>query len=216
MNLENKNNSKQFSFFLRTLLVFLFFLIYFVVAHPFMNLLGQWPAPFWLAVPLGVFLVFALTGKSFKQLASIIVFAVIGYALVWVFSVGIYRLPFFKWLFHHAKWYFKSNWADQIPVALFMGMVVFCLLEGRSRLRVSFLFAEFFFLIVIIGNMLVGFYLPVVGACGIDGFNYDAYGIRVGANFLLAVCLSFWMAKATNFFIVFFAAKIDALKQTPR
>jgi hypothetical protein len=213
MNLEEKQSSKRFSFFLRTLLVLLFFMIYFVAAYPFMNLLGEWPAPFWLSVPLGVLLVFALGGKSFDQLTWIIMVAVLGYVFVWFSSIGIYRLPFSKWLYHHAKWYFQSSWADQIPIAIFMALVAFSLVEGRGRLGTSILFGEFLFFTVIIGNMLARFYLPLEGACGMDGFNYDAYGIRIGANFLLAVCLSFWMAKASNLLIVSLSRKIDASKQ---
>ncbi len=194
-------DNKPLSCFFRVLWTLLIILIYFVAGNPFGNLLGQWPAPYWLSVALGVFLLYGFAGKNFKQLAWIIPMFLLGYVTVWFGDLGIYRLLFYKWLHHHAKWYFQSEWADKIPVAIFMAVVMLGLFDGKGRLRRSVLFAEFLFFMVLIGNMLVGFYLPIEGACGIDGFNYDAYGFRLGANFLVATGVSFWLAKEINVLI---------------
>ena len=114
---------KPFSFVLRALLVLLIVLIYLFAAHPFMNLLGKWPAPYWLSAGLGVLLLFGLAGKQFRQLLWIIPTSVLGYLVAWFFNGSINWLPFSGWLYHHAKWYFQSNWADKIPIAIFMATV---------------------------------------------------------------------------------------------
>lgn len=205
MKPDEQQITKPLSLLFRLLWILLIVLIYFVAGFPFMRLLGKWPAPYWLSVALGIFLIFGLAGKNFRQLVWIIPASALGYFVVWFFEFAIDGPLFSKWLYHHVKWYFQSDWLDKIPVVVFMAVVMFCLSEGKNRFWLSVLYAEFLFLIVLFGGILVGFYLPIEGACGIDGINYDTYGFRLGANFLMATGVSFLIAKTLTAATVFIA-----------
>ncbi len=194
-----QNRRQNFRPSLRLLLVFLVFAIYFAAAQPFMRLMGQWPAPYWLSVSLGVFLIFASIGTNVKRLPWIFFLSLLGFFVAWFFDLGIYRLPFSKWLLNNAKWYFQNSWPATIPVVIFMASIVYFANKEKLRFATSLFFAEILFLAVIAGNFLSAFHLPVDGACGIDGFNYEAYGFRLGVNLLVAVVTSFGITKMLTY-----------------
>lgn len=184
--LQIKNES-----LIRAVSALLIFIIYFATALPFAHWTGKWPAPYWLSVSLGVFLIYVCVGNRLSQIAWIIPMSILGFVIVWFFEFGIYHLSIQKWLAHHAPWYFHREWVRITPIAVFLAMVMFFSMQGKLRFLMSLFFAEFLLLILISGNAAIDGYLTKNG-----NFNVDTYGFGMGTNFLIAIVVSFFMAKA--------------------
>lgn len=173
----------------RVIWVLIIGLIYLFTWRVFLRLTGKWPAPYWLAVGLGVFLIYGFSGKSLKQIPYVFPLPLLSFFVVWFFT---YKLVFWigsdKWLFQHFSWYYKNDWLGKIPVALIMASVMYLISKRKQCYRSCLIFCALLF-VLSCGDWLAGVGMSV-GEAPFFHIDHDSYGFRLGLFFLIVLVLS--------------------------